>query len=293
MTDDVQNGSMATIGVIGAGTMGSGIAEVFARSGYDVVIVETTDEFLDRGLQRITSDLDKLVARERLTGEKRDTVLSRIEGTTDFDRLGNCDFVIEAVPEEKELKAELFKKLSETVDPETVLASNTSSLSITELGHCATNPERVIGMHFFNPVPRMELVEVVPGRATSDDTVAFTVAMAMQLGKNPIVVSDSPGFVVNRLMIPMINEAVFALNEGVASAEDIDAVMRLGASHPMGPLELADMIGLDTVLSIMEAMHHAFGDDKYRPAPLLRQMVSGGQLGRKSGQGFYSYEKGN
>lgn len=293
MTDDVQNGSMATIGVIGAGTMGSGIAEVFARSGYDVVIVETTDEFLDRGLQRITADLDKLVARERLTGEKRDTVLSRIEGTTDFDRLGNCDFVIEAVPEEKELKAELFKKLSETVDPETVLASNTSSLSITELGHCATNPERVIGMHFFNPVPRMELVEVVPGRATSDDTVAFTVALAMQLGKNPIVVSDSPGFVVNRLMIPMINEAVFALNEGVASAEDIDAVMRLGASHPMGPLELADMIGLDTVLSIMEAMHHAFGDDKYRPAPLLRQMVSGGQLGRKSGQGFYSYEKGN
>ncbi|HLU37608.1 MAG TPA: 3-hydroxybutyryl-CoA dehydrogenase [Thermomicrobiales bacterium] len=293
MTDDVQNGSMATIGVIGAGTMGSGIAEVFAQSGYDVVIVETSDEFLDRGLQRITADLDKLVSRERLTDEKRDTILSRIEGTTEFDRLGNCDFVIEAVPEEKELKAELFRKLSETVDPETILASNTSSLSITELGHCATNPARVIGMHFFNPVPKMELVEVVPGRATSDDTVAFTVAMAMQLGKNPIVVSDSPGFVVNRLMIPMINEAVFALNEGVASAEDIDAVMRLGASHPMGPLELADMIGLDTVLSIMEAMHHAFGDDKYRPAPLLRQMVSGGQLGRKSGQGFYSYEKGN
>lgn len=293
MTDDVQIGSMATIGVIGAGTMGSGIAEVFAQSGYDVVIVETSDEFLDRGLQRITADLDKLVSRERLTDEKRDTILSRIEGTTEFDRLGNCDFVIEAVPEEKELKAELFRKLSETVDPETILASNTSSLSITELGHCATNPERVIGMHFFNPVPKMELVEVVPGRATSDDTVAFTVAMAMHLGKNPIVVSDSPGFVVNRLMIPMINEAVFALNEGVASAEDIDAVMRLGASHPMGPLELADMIGLDTVLSIMEAMHHAFGDDKYRPAPLLRQMVSGGQLGRKSGQGFYSYEKGN
>jgi 3-hydroxybutyryl-CoA dehydrogenase len=289
MTDDAQNTSMATVGIVGAGTMGSGIAEVFAQSGYDVVIVDTTDEFLDRGLARITSDLDKLVSRERLTEENRDAILARVEGSTDFDRLGDCDLVIEAVPENHDLKTSVFKQLAEIVDPETILASNTSSFSITELAHCATNPERVIGMHFFNPVPKLGLVEVVPGRSTSDDTVAYAVATAMQIGKTPVVVSDSPGFVVNRLMIPMINEAVFALNEGVASAEDIDAVMRLGASHPMGPLALADMIGLDTVLSIMEALHHAFGDDKYRPAPLLRQMVSGGQLGRKSGQGFYAY----
>jgi 3-hydroxybutyryl-CoA dehydrogenase len=287
MGDD-QN-SMAAAGVIGAGTMGSGIAEVFAQAGYDVVLVDTSDEFLDRGLKRITSGLDKLVDRERLTSEKRDAILSRIEGSTDMERLSNCTMVVEAVPEDRELKAGIFKQVSEIVDPETILASNTSSLSITELGHCATNPERVIGMHFFNPVTKLDLVEVVPGRSTSDDTVAFTVALAMQLGKTPIVVSDTPGFVANRLLIPMINEAVFALNEGVASADDIDAVMRLGASHKMGPLELADMIGLDVVLNIMEAMHHSFGDDKYRPAPLLRQMVGGGQLGRKSGQGFYQY----
>lgn len=287
MTDE-QN-AMASVGVVGAGTMGNEIAEAFAQAGYDVVLVDTSDEFLDRGLERITSALDRLVARERLTGEQRDTILSRIEGSTDLERLSDCTLVIEAVPEDRQLKADIFRKLSETVDPDTVLASNTSSLSITELAHCATNPERVIGMHFFNPVPKLKLVEIVPGRATSEDTVAFAVAVAMQLGKQPIVVGDSPGFVANRLLIPMINEAVFALNEGVASAEDIDAVMRLGASHPMGPLELADMIGLDTVLSIMEAMHHAFGDDKYRPAQMLRQMVSGGQLGRKSGQGFYQY----
>jgi 3-hydroxybutyryl-CoA dehydrogenase len=290
MTDDAQNTSMAAVGIVGAGTMGSGIAEVFAQSGYDVVIVDTTDEFLDRGLSRITSDLDKLVSRERLSNENRDAVLSRIEGSTDFERLADCDLVIEAVPENRELKTSVFKQLAEIVDPETILASNTSSFSITELAQHATNPERVVGMHFFNPVPKLDLVEVVPGRSTSDDTVAFTVATAMQVGKTPIVVGDSPGFVANRLMIPMINEAVFALNEGVASAEDIDAVMRLGASHPMGPLALADLIGLDTVLSIMEALHHEFGDDKYRPAPLLRQMVSGGQLGRKSGQGFYAYQ---
>jgi 3-hydroxybutyryl-CoA dehydrogenase len=287
MGDD--RNSMASVGVIGAGTMGSGIAEVFAQAGYDVVLVDTSDEFLDRGLKRITSGLDKLVDRERLTSEKRDAILSRIEGSIDMERLSNCTMVVEAVPEDRELKAGIFKQISEIVDPETILASNTSSLSITELGHCATNPERVIGMHFFNPVTKLDLVEVVPGRSTSDDTVAFTVALAMQLGKTPIVVSDTPGFVANRLLIPMINEAVFALNEGVASADDIDAVMRLGASHKMGPLELADMIGLDVVLSIMEAMHHSFGDDKYRPAPLLRQMVGGGQLGRKSGQGFYQY----
>jgi 3-hydroxybutyryl-CoA dehydrogenase len=280
---------MASVGVIGAGTMGNGIAQVFAQSGYDVVLVDTSEEFLDRGLKRITSALDRLVEKERLSGDNRDAILMRIEGSTEMEHLADCTMIVEAVPENRELKADLFRKLSEIVDPETILASNTSSLSITELAHSATNPERVIGMHFFNPVPKLPLVEIVPGRSTSDDTVAFAVAVAMQLGKQPIVVGDSPGFVANRLLIPMINEAVFALNEGVASAEDIDAVMRMGASHPMGPLELADMIGLDTVLSIMEAMHHAFGDDKYRPAPLLRQMVGGGTLGRKTGQGFYQY----
>lgn len=282
----------ATIGVVGAGTMGSGIAQVAAQSGFDVVLVDMTDEFLDRGLKRIAADLEALVTRERLTGENRDEILSRIEGTTSMDRLSRCELVIEAVTEDRDTKTDVFRKIADAVADDTIIASNTSSLSITELANCVEHPERVIGMHFFNPVPRMKLVEVGCGRMTSDDTAATTIAIAMQMGKTPVEVSDAPGFVANRLLIPMINEAVFALNEGVASAEDIDQVMKLGASHPMGPLELADLIGLDVVLSIMEALHHAFGDDKYRPAPLLRQMVSSGQLGRKTGHGFYEYQQG-
>lgn len=290
MTVDKHQESMATIGVVGAGTMGSGIAQVAAQSGYNVVLLDMTDEFLDRGLGRITSDLDKLVQKERLSAANRDEILSRIEGTTDMDRLAICELVIEAVTEDRETKFEVFRKIADAVSDDTIIASNTSSLSITELANCVAHPERVVGMHFFNPVPRLKLVEVGAGRATSDETVATVIATAMQMGKVPVEVSDSPGFVANRLMIPMINEAVFALNEGVASAEDIDQVMKLGASHPMGPLELADLIGLDVVLSIMEALHFAFGDDKYRPAPMLRQMVSAGQLGRKSGNGFYQYQ---
>lgn len=289
MSDEMNNESMATIGVVGAGTMGSGIAEISAQSGYDVVMLDATDEYLEKGLARITATLDRLVQKERLSEENRDTILARIEGTTDYDRLGNCSLVIEAVTEDRETKFNVFGKIAGAVENDTIIASNTSSLSISELAAHIPNPERVIGMHFFNPVDRMKLVEVASGRSTSEDTVAFVVATAMQMGKTPVEVNDSPGFVANRLMIPMINEAVFALHEGVASAEDIDQVMVLGASHPMGPLALADMIGLDVILSIMEALHHSFGDDKYRPAPLLRQMVSAGQLGRKSGNGFYTY----
>lgn len=290
MTRNEEQEQMATIGIVGAGTMGRGIAHVAAQTGFNVVLIDMTDEFLDRGLKRIASDLDKLVEKERLSNENRDEILARIEGTTEMGRLGSCELVIEAVTEERDTKIDVFKKIADAVDNDTIIASNTSSLSITELANCVSSPERVIGMHFFNPVPRLKLVEIGAGRATSDETIATTIAIAMQMGKTPVEVNDSPGFVANRLMIPMINEAVFALNEGVASAEDIDLVMKLGASHPMGPLELADMIGLDVVLSIMEAMHHAFGDDKYRPAPMLRQLVSAGQLGRKSGQGFYEYQ---
>ena len=284
-----QEEAHATIGVVGAGTMGGGIAQIAAQSGYDVVLVDATDELLDRGLARITNDLDQLVAKERLTAANRDEILSRIEGSTDIHHVAKCDMVIEAVTEDRDTKVEVFKKIADVVEPDTIIASNTSSISITNLGHCIEHPERVVGMHFFNPATRMKLVEVAAGRQTSEDTVGFAIATAMQMGKTPIAVADAPGFVVNRLLIPMINEAVFAVAEGVAPPEDIDAAMQLGAAHPMGPLALADMIGLDVVLGIMEVLHHEFGDDKYRPAPLLRQMIAGGQLGRKSGSGFYTY----
>lgn len=290
MTPEQEQEATATLGVVGAGTMGSGIAQAAARSGYNVVLIDTAEEMLDRGLARITADVDKLVEKERLSSENRDEILSRIEGATSIERLERCELVIEAVTEDRDIKVDVFKQIAESVDPETIIASNTSSLSITELANCVPHPERVAGMHFFNPVPKLKLVEVVAGRATSEETIAVAIATAMQMGKTPVVVADSPGFVANRLMIPMINEAIFTLNEGVASCEDIDQIMQLGAAHPMGPLALADLIGLDVCLSIMEALHHAFGDDKYRPAPLLRQMVSGGQLGRKSGSGFYQYQ---
>ena len=279
---------IGTIGVVGAGTMGGGIAQIAARGGLNVVLIDQSESWLDRGLAGITADLDRLVAKERMTAERRDAILSRIEGSTTFDHLSSCDLVIEAVNESLPTKTEVFASVSEIVEPNVILVSNTSSISITALAGSVPNPERVAGMHFFNPVPVMKLVEVIRGLQTSDETVATVTDLAERIGKTPVPVADAPGFVANRILLPMINEAVFCLAEGVASAEDIDTVMRLGASHPMGPLALADLIGLDVCLGILEVLHAEFGD-KYRPAPMLRQMVAAGRLGRKSGAGFHDY----
>ena len=285
-----ENSRIATIGVVGAGTMGSGIAQVAAQSGFDVMLVDQAESWLDRGLETIRSGLDRQVAKERIGGDERDAVLARIEGSTKIAHLSNCDLVIEAVTESFAIKAEVFGEVAEVAGPDTVLASNTSSISISAIAATVPYPERVAGMHFFNPVPAMAVVEVVRGLQTSDETVAEVIDVALAMGKTPIEVADKPGFVANRVLMPMINEAVFCLDEGVASAEDIDAVIRLGASHPMGPLALADLIGLDVCLSIMEVLHRDLGDSKYRPAPLLRRMVAAGRLGQKSGRGFYPYE---
>ncbi len=277
-----------TIGVVGAGTMGGGIAQIAARAGLDVVLIDQSESWLDRGLAAIMADLDRLVAKERITDERRDAILSRIEGSTRIEHLAHCDLVIEAVNESLPTKTEVFASVSEIVEPEVILVSNTSSISITALAGSVPNPERVAGMHFFNPVPVMKLVEVIRGLQTSNETVATVTALAERIDKTPVLVADAPGFVANRILLPMINEAVFCLSEGVAAAEDIDTVMRLGASHPMGPLALADLIGLDVCLGILEVLHGEFGD-KYRPAPMLRQMVAAGRLGRKSGGGFHDY----
>jgi 3-hydroxybutyryl-CoA dehydrogenase len=281
---------VTTIGVIGAGTMGSGIAQVAAQAGYDVVLVDQAETWLDRGLETLTAGLDRLVSKGRLEASDRDTVLARIEGTTRFEYLSNCDLVIEAVTEALPIKSDVLRQVAESTEPETIIASNTSSISISALGALVPTPERVIGMHFFNPVPVLGLVEVVRGLHTAQGTVDTVIAVAKKLGKTPVEVGDSPGFVTNRLLLPMINEAIFCLDEGVASVEDIDAAMKLGASHPIGPLALADLIGLDVCLSIMEVLHHDFGDDKYRPAPLLRRMVAAGTLGRKTGRGFHAHD---
>ena len=282
---------MKTIGIVGAGTMGAGIAQVAASAELDVVLIDQADSWVQRGLDIITSSLDRQVEKGRLTDEARDSVLARIEGSTDYGRLDPADLVIEAVNEQIEVKCDVLKSIAAVVADDTIIASNTSSISISALAGMVANPERVIGMHFFNPVPVLKLVEVVRGLQTSNETVAATIALAETMGKTPVEIKDAPGFVANRLLLPMINEAVFTFSEGVASAEAIDQVMQLGAAHPMGPLALADMIGLDVCLGIMEVLHHDFGDDKYRPAPLLRIMVAAGQLGRKSGQGFFRYDK--
>ena len=283
--------AIASIGVVGAGTMGGGIAQIAARAGLDVVLIDQSESWLDRGLAAITADLDRLVTRERITDERRDEILSRIEGSTRIEHLATCDLVIEAVNESLPTKIEVFTSVSEIVAPDVILVSNTSSISITALAGSVANPERVAGMHFFNPVPVMKLVEVIRGLQSSDETVATVTALAERIGKTPVQVADAPGFVANRLLLPMINEAIFCLSEGVATADDIDTVMRLGASHPMGPLALADLIGLDVCLGILEVLHGEFGD-KYRPAPMLRQMVAAGRLGRKSGRGFHDYGGG-
>ncbi|MGB3328182.1 MAG: 3-hydroxybutyryl-CoA dehydrogenase [Thermomicrobiales bacterium] len=278
------------VGIVGAGTMGAGIAQVMAQSGLDVTLVDQAEDFLARGLAAVQSGLDRLVKKGSLDEAGRDAVLARISTSTSTGQLAGVGLAIEVVPERFEIKRDVLTAVGAAVGPDAIIASNTSSISITALAALVEHPQRVIGMHFFNPVPVLALVEVIRGLQTDDATVARTMDLARRIGKTPVEVADAPGFVANRLLLPMINEAVFALAEGVASAEDIDTVMKLGAAHPMGPLALADLIGLDVCLGIMEVLRDQFGDDKYRPAPLLRQMVAAGRLGRKSGQGFHSYE---
>ncbi|KPC75785.1 3-hydroxybutyryl-CoA dehydrogenase [Thermoactinomyces vulgaris] len=278
------------VSVIGAGQMGGGIAQVAAQAGYQVVLLDTSEERVQAGLDRIGSLLSRSVEKGKLSAEEREAILGRITPATDLAVAGkDADLVIEAVVEKMEVKAEIFTRLDEYCPSHTILASNTSSLPITEIAAATRRPEQVIGMHFMNPVPVMKLVEVIRGLATSEETFQAVMAAAERMGKTPVEVNDYPGFVSNRILMPMINEAIFAVYEGVATPEAIDEVMKLGMNHPMGPLTLADFIGLDTCLYIMETLYEGFGDSKYRPCPLLRKYVKAGWLGRKSGRGFYSY----
>jgi 3-hydroxybutyryl-CoA dehydrogenase len=278
------------VAVVGAGTMGAGITQVVAQSGIPVTLIDRDENILERSLSRIESQLTRAVERERMTQDEADVALSVIDTDTSIDSATDVNLAIEAVPEQFELKADIFRQLDRTCNSTAILASNTSSISITRLGAVTSRPELVVGLHFFNPVPRMELVEVVAGGRTGDVVSEKVTEFARALGKTPVLVHDFPGFVSNRVLIPMINEAIFCYNEGVAGIEEIDTVMKLGMNHPMGPLELADMIGLDVCLDILEVLHGEFGDPKYRPCVLLRQMVAAGKLGQKSGEGFYSYE---
>jgi 3-hydroxybutyryl-CoA dehydrogenase len=277
------------IGVVGSGTMGGGIAQVAARFGFSVKICDVGREFLERALARIESGLRRDVERGRLSEDQMSRSLSRVSATTSLEDLKDSDFVIEAVTESYEVKSAVFRQLDAILSPEAILATNTSSISITRLAAATSRADRFIGMHFMNPVPAMKLVEIIRGAATSDQTLSATRDLARAMGKVPIEVNDSPGFVSNRVLMPMINEAIFALYEGVGSPEAIDQIMKLGMNHPMGPLELADLIGLDVCLAIMNVLYEEFGDPKYRPCPLLRKYVDAGWLGRKSGRGFYRY----
>ncbi len=277
------------IGVVGAGTMGNGIAQVVARAGYRVVMRDVKDEFLERGLVAIEKSLQRDVEKARLAADEKDVIRGRIQATTSLEPLRDASIVIEAVTENLEVKTEIFKTLDQITPRETILASNTSSISITKLGAATSRADKVIGMHFMNPVPVMKLVEVIRGIATSDETYEKVRALTEKLGKTALDCQDSPGFVSNRVLMPMINEAIFTLYEGVATRESIDGIMKLGMNHPMGPLTLADFIGLDVCLAIMNVMHERFGDPKYRPCPLLRRYVDAGWLGRKTGRGFYEY----
>jgi 3-hydroxybutyryl-CoA dehydrogenase len=278
-----------SIGVIGSGTMGNGIAQVAARAGFKVVMRDLSEDFLRRGLATIDKSLQRDVDKNRLSADEKQEIISRIETQTALDSFSEVDFVVEAINEDFAIKSEVFKNLDKIVRPEVILASNTSSISITKLAGVISRPDKFIGMHFFNPVPVMKLVEVVRGIATSDETFATVRELAVAMSKTPVEVNDSPGFVSNRVLLPMINEAIYALYEGVGTVEAIDEVMKLGMNHPMGPLQLADFIGLDVCLAILNVLYDGFNDSKYRPCPLLKKYVDAGWLGRKSGKGFYEY----
>jgi 3-hydroxybutyryl-CoA dehydrogenase len=281
--------AIKTVAVLGAGTMGNGIAHVFARSGYKVILRDVEKRFLDRGIETITKNLDREVKKGKITEAEKPAILARIQPTTETSTLAAADFAVEAVPEQLDLKVRLLKDVDAVLKPGVILASNTSSISITQLAAQTGRPDRFIGMHFMNPVPVMALVEVIRGLATSDDTFQITMALCEKLEKKPVAVNDAPGFVSNRVLMPLINEAAFAVMEGVATPEAVDAVMKMGMNHPMGPLELADFIGLDVCVNILEVLQSGFGDPKYRACPLLRKYVAAGWLGRKSGRGFYKY----
>jgi 3-hydroxybutyryl-CoA dehydrogenase len=285
----MSNTNIQTVGIIGAGTMGNGIAQACAQAGLNVVMVDINDVAVAKGVATISSSLDRLIKKEKMTAAAKDEALARIKGSTSYDDLKAAQLVIEAATENQDLKVKILKQIDALVAPEVIIASNTSSISITKLAAVTSRPERFIGMHFFNPVPMMALVEIIRGLQTSDATHAAVQAMALALGKTPITVKNAPGFVVNRILVPMINEAFFVLGEGLATPEDIDAGMKLGCNQPIGPLALADMIGLDVCLAVMEVYLNEFGDSKYRAAPLLKEMVAAGHLGRKTGRGVYSY----
>ncbi|HML38986.1 MAG TPA: 3-hydroxybutyryl-CoA dehydrogenase [Bacillota bacterium] len=280
---------MKKVGVLGTGTMGAGIIQVLAQSGYEVVLRARRESSVEKGIATVNKNLDRLVAKEKITAADKDAVMARIKGSTDIGIVADADLIIEAATEDMESKKALFAELDQLCKPETIIATNTSSLSITEIAAATGRADKIIGMHFFNPVPMMKLVEIIKGLATSDETRDTILELTNKLGKTAVEVNEAPGFVVNRILVPMINEGIGILADGVAKAEDIDQAMMLGANHPMGPLALGDLIGLDVCLAIMETLHAEYGDDKYRPHPLLKKMVRAGKLGRKTGEGFYKY----